>query len=60
MIQGSADAITGPTRGIELSAAIPGARLELIEGGGHIQNARDPVRTNLLIRDFVRGLEAAP
>lgn len=60
VIQGSADAITGPTRGTELSAAIPGARLELIEGGGHIQNARDPVRTNLLIRDFVRGLETAP
>jgi len=59
VIQGTDDAITGRSRGTELARAIPGARLELIEGGGHIQNARDPVRTNLLIRDFVRGLEAA-
>ena len=60
VIQGTNDAITGRSRGTELARAISGARLELIEGGGHIQNARDPVRTNLLIRDFVRGLEAAP
>jgi pimeloyl-ACP methyl ester carboxylesterase len=60
VIQGSDDSITGPQRGIELAAAIPGARLEIIEGGGHIQNARDPVRTNLLLRDFIRALEAQP
>jgi pimeloyl-ACP methyl ester carboxylesterase len=60
VIQGSDDGISGPTRGIELAAAIPGARLEMIEGGGHIQNARDPVRTNLLIREFLRGVETRP
>jgi pimeloyl-ACP methyl ester carboxylesterase len=59
VIQGSDDSITGPTRGIELAAAIPGARLEMIEGGGHIENARDPVRTNLLIREFVRRIGGA-
>jgi hypothetical protein len=32
----------------------------MIEGGGHIQNARDPVRTNLLIREFLRGVETRP
>lgn len=57
VIQGSDDGITGPSRGFELAAAIPGARLEVIEGGGHIQNARDPIWTNLLIRDFVGRLE---
>jgi len=56
VIQGEADAITGVDRGVQLAAAIPGARLELIGAGGHISNARDPVRVNLLIRDFIERL----
>jgi pimeloyl-ACP methyl ester carboxylesterase len=56
VIQGTDDRITGLSRGVELAKAIVGARLEIIEGGGHIQNARDPVRTNLLIRAFVGGV----
>ena len=48
------------SQGVGLAAAIPGARLELIDGGGHLVHARDPVRVNLLIRDFVRHLEATP
>ena len=31
-----------------------------IEGGGHSAIAREPVLANLLIRDFVRRLEARP
>ncbi len=60
VIQGDEDAITGPSRGIELAAAIPGARLALIAGGGHVNEARDPVRVNLLLRDFVQGLASPP
>jgi pimeloyl-ACP methyl ester carboxylesterase len=60
VIQGDDDGITGPSRGIALADAIPGARLEMIAGGGHINEARDPVRVNLLLRDFVDGLEPAP
>jgi pimeloyl-ACP methyl ester carboxylesterase len=60
VIQGTDDAITGLSRGVELAKAIPGARLETTEGGGHIQNARDPVRTNLLIREFVRRAGGGP
>jgi len=56
VIQGEADAITGPGRGVALAEAIPGARLATIAGGGHIPNARDPVVVNLLIRDFVESL----
>ncbi|HEV8282139.1 MAG TPA: alpha/beta hydrolase [Candidatus Limnocylindrales bacterium] len=56
VIQGLDDAITGPSRGVALAEAIAGARLVTIEGGGHINNARDPVLVNLLIRDFVRSL----
>ena len=53
VIVGDQDAVTGDGPGIALAAAIPGASLVSVEGGGHIPDARDPVLTNLLIRDFV-------
>jgi pimeloyl-ACP methyl ester carboxylesterase len=56
VIQGTDDRITDVTQGIGLAEAIPGARLELIGGGGHIVNARDPIRVNLLLRDFIRSI----
>jgi pimeloyl-ACP methyl ester carboxylesterase len=56
IIQGTDERISHLTQAIGLAAAIPGARLELIDGAGHIVNARDPVRVNLLIRDFLRTL----
>ena len=55
VIQGSEDAITGPSRGIALAEATGGA-LVLLEGSGHGPHARDPARVNLLIRDFVESL----
>jgi pimeloyl-ACP methyl ester carboxylesterase len=56
VIQGTDERISHVTQGIGLARAIPGARIELLEGGGHIPNARHPVRVNLLIREFVRAL----
>jgi pimeloyl-ACP methyl ester carboxylesterase len=56
VIQGDEDAVTGVGRGVGLAAAIPGATFLEIRGGGHIPNARDPVRVNLAIRDFLGGL----
>jgi pimeloyl-ACP methyl ester carboxylesterase len=56
VIQGTADAITGPTRGIELAKATGGA-LVMLEGSGHGPHVRDPVKVNLLIREFVESLE---
>lgn len=56
VIQGDADAVTGPGRGFALAEAIPNARLVTIADGGHIPNARDPVVVNLLIRDFIRSI----
>jgi len=56
VIQGTDERISHLTQAIGLAHAIPGARLELIDGGGHIVNAREPVRVNLLIRDFIRTL----
>jgi pimeloyl-ACP methyl ester carboxylesterase/predicted glycosyltransferase len=52
VIQGTEDAITGPSRGIAL-AEETGGKLVLMEGSGHGPHVRDPVKVNLLLRDFV-------
>ena len=58
VLQGTQDAIEGSARGIALAQAT-GGKLVLLEGSGHGAHARDPVRVNLLIRDFVESLEGA-
>jgi len=42
----------GPARGAAVTDAIPYAQLITLEGYGHAPHLRDPVMTNLLIRDF--------
>ena len=56
VIVGDHDAITGAGPAIALAEAIPHSRLIVVEGGGHIPDARDPVLINLLIRDFVASI----
>jgi len=56
VVVGDHDAVTGDGPAVALAAATPGARLVTIQGGGHIQDARDPVLVNLLIRDFVAAI----
>jgi pimeloyl-ACP methyl ester carboxylesterase/predicted glycosyltransferase len=51
VIQGTADQIVGAAMGVALAEAT-GGDLILLEGSGHGPHVRDPVRTNLLIRDF--------
>jgi predicted glycosyltransferase len=51
VIQGTADAITGQGCGIALAEAT-GGQLVLLEGAGHGPHVRDPVKVNLLLRDF--------
>jgi pimeloyl-ACP methyl ester carboxylesterase len=52
VIQGTADAVTGQHRGIALAEAT-GGELVLLEGSGHGPHVRDPVKVNLLLRDFI-------
>jgi alpha-beta hydrolase superfamily lysophospholipase len=52
VIQGTADAITGRGCGTALAEAT-GGQLVLLEGAGHGPHVRDPVKVNLLLRDFV-------
>jgi pimeloyl-ACP methyl ester carboxylesterase len=55
VIHGRDDAIRPYAHGEELARA-SGGRLITIEGGGHIANARDPVKVNLAIREFVESI----
>lgn len=57
VIQGTDERISHLTQGIGLASAIPGARLVLLDGAGHVPVARHPVRVLLLIRDFIRRIE---
>jgi pimeloyl-ACP methyl ester carboxylesterase/predicted glycosyltransferase len=52
VIHGEEDAISPHARGVALAEATGGS-LVTIEGGGHFPHARDPVKVNRLIRDFV-------
>lgn len=51
VIHGDADTITPHARGAAL-ARMTGGRLATLEGSGHIPLARDPVKVNLLLREF--------
>jgi len=53
VIQGSEDAVVGGARGAAVAEAIPRARLITLEGCGHAPHLRDPVITNLVLRQFI-------
>jgi pimeloyl-ACP methyl ester carboxylesterase len=55
VLHGSDDRIIPHANGAAL-AELTGGRLVTFEGSGHLLQAREPVRTNLLIREFVDAL----
>ena len=55
VIHGDADQISPHRRGVALAEAT-GGTLVTLKGSGHFPHARDPVKVNLLIRDFVEPL----
>jgi pimeloyl-ACP methyl ester carboxylesterase len=57
VIHGSKDRIC-PLNSGEALARVTGGTLVALEGAGHLPNARDPVKVNLLIREFVESLPA--
>jgi pimeloyl-ACP methyl ester carboxylesterase len=58
VIHGDEDAIRPHAQGAALAAATRG-RLVTLAGAGHLPQARDPVKVNLLIREFVESLAEA-
>jgi pimeloyl-ACP methyl ester carboxylesterase len=59
VIHGEQDAISPHARGAALAAAT-GGTLVTLEGSGHCPLARDPVKVNLLLRDFVAPPAPSP
>ena len=53
IIHGDDDAIRPHAQGVALAEAT-GGDLVTLEGCGHLPHARDPVKVNLLLRDFVK------
>ncbi|HEY5095294.1 MAG TPA: alpha/beta fold hydrolase [Candidatus Eremiobacteraceae bacterium] len=51
VIHGEHDRLVSPTRGVAVAEAT-GAELMIVEGGGHILWGRQPVKINLLLREF--------
>lgn len=58
VVHGSDDRIRPLAHAEELAAATGGTLLT-IHGGGHIPNVRDPIRFNLVLRDFIGSLGVA-
>jgi pimeloyl-ACP methyl ester carboxylesterase/predicted glycosyltransferase len=52
VIHGTADAIRPHQAGVALASLLGGTMVSL-DGSGHAPHARDPVKVNLLLRDFV-------
>jgi pimeloyl-ACP methyl ester carboxylesterase len=55
VIHGTEDEQVEPSVGAALAAAL-GGRLVLLEGAGHAPHVRDPVKVNLLLREFLESL----
>jgi pimeloyl-ACP methyl ester carboxylesterase len=57
VLVGEEDVITPPAVARSLAEAIPGARLELIPGAGHMAPYENPAAANAAIRRFLQSLE---
>lgn len=55
VLHGDADAVVPVERAPELAAAIPGARLEILEGAGHLFFIEEAELTARLVADFIEG-----
>jgi pimeloyl-ACP methyl ester carboxylesterase len=59
VLHGDADAIRPLAQGAALAEATRGT-LAVLEGSGHCPHTRDPVKVNLLVREFVESLGSEP
>jgi pimeloyl-ACP methyl ester carboxylesterase len=56
VVWGNLDTITPLAQGAALAKLIPGARLEVLVGVGHIPQIEDPPRFNDVLVRFLAGL----
>jgi pimeloyl-ACP methyl ester carboxylesterase len=59
VVAGSRDRTVPPRAGRALAAGIPGARLEVIEGAGHVASVDSADRVNELLLDFLREVDSS-
>jgi pimeloyl-ACP methyl ester carboxylesterase len=57
LIWGDADVRSPMTVAYQMRDAIPGARLAVIPGAGHVSNLEEPAQFNAVVRDFCLFLE---
>ncbi len=55
---GEADRLTPPEHSREIAAAVPGARLEIVPGAGHLLTLEQPARVNALLLGWLARLGA--
>jgi 3-oxoadipate enol-lactonase len=58
VICGAEDRVTPPALSRELAKRIPGARIELISGAGHLGNIERPDLFNTLVDTFIREADS--
>jgi len=56
VVGGTADVITPPWEARRIASLIPGARCEMLKGGGHMLMLEQPARLNRLIAEFARSV----
>ena len=56
VVVGAADLLTPPDQARAMAEAIPGARLAIIQGAGHLPPVEQPVATTESLREFLRSL----
>lgn len=57
VVVGEADGVTPPAQARAMAAAIPGAKLAIIPGAGHLPPLEQPDATTERLREFLRSLE---
>lgn len=56
IVAGDEDAVVPRREAEAMHAAIPGSRLEVIRGAGHVSNAERPAAFNAVLSEFLRSL----
>lgn len=55
VVVGAEDRLTPPDLSREIAGAIPGARLEIVAGSGHLTTLERPAAVSALLRDFLQA-----
>lgn len=56
IVVGRDDTLTPPAKSEEMASAIPGSKLVVIDGAGHLANLEQPERFNQALRTFLQDL----